>query len=125
MAGTGHTREVPLDVITQVTLDGSGNGTAAPVGPALPREIWVPTTITVSTTQNPAQVINDAQCIVYQGWGTNVNRKLDDTFEGSTGDIMGPKGIELWPGNTLIAQWLNGDAGATAEMRVQGTRKLP
>lgn len=117
--------EFPLDEFASVTLDGSGNGTPAPLGPAYPREVWIPTTITVGTSQNPLSVVNDASCVVYQGWGVNQAVALGSTLTGSTGDSMGLSGIELHAGKSIIAVWTTGDAGAVATIRVQGTRRVP
>jgi len=81
---------------------------------------WQPTSIGVSATTN----VSEAQCRVYLGLNANAGALLGSTSTGSTGDST-DCAQTVWPGQSLIAVWTGGDAGATATISVFGTRTVP
>lgn len=109
-----------LDVSASVVLDANGNGIAQ-VGPRIVREHWNPTNVAVSATS----FTKDAQCNVYLGTTITAAQLVLSTTTGSSGDSSGASGIDMQPGQLLIAQWKGGDVGATATLHVNGTRLRP
>lgn len=109
-----------LDVSSSVTLDANGNGTVS-LGPSVVREHWQPTNVAVSATS----AVLDAQCNVYLGTTPTAGQLVLTTTTGSSGDSSGASGIDMQPGQLLIAQWKGGDVGATATLHVNGTRSRP
>jgi len=111
--------QLSLSADASVVLNASGNGTAA-CGPALPGTSWQPTSIAVSVSTNNSE----AQCNVYLGLNAAAGSLLGATSTGSTGDSTDCSQT-VWPGQSLIAVWTGGDAGATATMSVFGTKTVP
>jgi hypothetical protein len=112
--------DLDLDVYASVVLDASGNGIAS-VGPAIVREHWNPTNIAVSATT----AVIEAQCNVYLGTSPTASQLVLTTTTGSSGDSSGASGIDMQPGQLLMARWRGGDVGATATIHVNGTRSRP
>lgn len=112
--------DLVLDVSASVTLDVNGNGTVS-VGPSIVREHWQPTNIAVSATSAAIE----AQCNVYLGTTPSASQLVLTTTTGSSGDSSGASGIDMQPGQLLIAQWKGGDVGAIATLHVNGTRSRP
>jgi hypothetical protein len=112
--------DLVLDVSASVVLDGNGNGICS-VGPQIVREHWNPTNVAVSATS----FVKDAQCNVYLGTTPTAGQLVLSTTTGSSGDSSGASGIDMQPGQLLIAQWKGGDVGATATLHVNGTRLRP
>lgn len=108
---------IQLQQSSFVQLDGSGNGRVA-IGPAVVRERWAPTQVTVSVSSTVLQ----ATCALYLGIGAVPGRLLGESSTGSSGDTYGFGGFEMQPGQNLIAVWTGGDAGATATIAVYGER---
>ena len=112
--------DLDLDVYASVVLDASGNGIAQ-LGPSIVREHWNPTNVAVSATT----AVIDAQCNVYLGTSAIASQLVLSTATGSSGDSSGASGIDMQPGQLLIAKWIGGDVGATATLHVNGTRSRP
>lgn len=112
--------DLDLDVFASVVLDASGNGVTS-IGPRIVREHWNPTNVAVSATT----AIKDAKCDVYLGSSPIAAQLVLTTATGSSGDSSGASGIDMQPGQLLIAKWTGGDVNATATMHVNGTRTRP
>lgn len=112
--------DLVLDVEASVTLDVNGNGMVS-VGPEIVREHWQPTNVAVRASS----YIKDAQCYVYLGTSPTAGQTVLTTTTGSSGDSSGASGIDMQPGQLLIAQWIGGDVNATATLHVIGTRSRP
>lgn len=112
--------DLDLDVFASVVLDASGNGIAF-VGPTIVREHWNPTNVAVSATT----AVKDAKCDVYLGTNPIAAQLVLSTATGSSGDSSGASGIDMQPGQLLLAKWTGGDVGATATIHVNGTRTRP
>jgi len=104
--------------LAQVTLDGSGNGTAI-LGPQRVREHWQPTSASVSVATNTLE----AQCSVFMGATANASTLLGQTATGSTGDTCGFAGgnQDMQTGMVITAIWKGGDPGSVATVVVNGT----
>lgn len=103
-----------------VVLNGSGNGTAK-VGPLSSRERWTPAVISVSATTNT----KEASCSIYVGASATDPYFIDASFSGSSGDSTdrgAAKTVRV--GQYVWAVWTGGDAGATATVRVNGTKEI-
>ncbi len=111
--------DVPLSETQQITLDGTGTGTAR-LGPAFGQS-WSPSTVSVKAST----AILEAQCRIYLGSDTSDVNFVDGTLSGSTGDstdrITGPFRLP----NYIFAVWTGGDAGAVATLSVLGSRDIP
>lgn len=101
-----------------VVLDGSGNGRIS-LGPSVVRESWTPTSAVVAVSTTTLE----ARCDLYLGVGGNPARLLASSRTGSSGDTCGFGGFTLMPGQSVVAVWTGGDAGATATLNVYGTRQ--
>jgi hypothetical protein len=109
-------------VTANVTLNGSGNGTAK-IGPISSREVWHPANVHVSA--NIGQVTKEAQCIVYIGQTVGANNFRDGTLSGSSGDTTDAvKNDELQQGEYIFAVWSGGDANVQATMVVTGEKDI-
>jgi hypothetical protein len=125
----------------QVTLNGSGNGTARWTpgaagspgsGVGIPRTSGYSVSVTgvavsVGIATGNTKIINEAQCSVFISYGVQSATALD--FQGQTGtgshgdtDSMSQT---LRPGDWITAVWSGGDAGAVATMRILGTVNPP
>jgi hypothetical protein len=112
-------RQLPLNVSAQVTLDGSGNGTAS-IGPLSPGEIWAAgngAAVRVATNTD------EAICTVYSGAAATAGYFRDATTWGSTGDSTA-KLSEVRVGGQVFAVWTGGDAGQVATLTVTGVRTV-
>lgn len=103
-----------------IKLDGSGNGTAK-VGPLSAREVWHPENVHVQvSTAN-----NEATCTIFVGDSASQRNFRDATFTGSSGDSSDKVGADdVKSGSYVWAQWVGGDAGASASLRVTGTKDV-
>lgn len=116
-----------LNQAESVVLDGSGNGTIK-MRPDGSHEYWLPTIVSVSAP-NPAggPPTNEARCDLYAGPKAASQYFVDGTVSGSSGDntdrfagyVIGRHADPF-----VIAVWTGGDPGATAVLRVQGTKEL-
>lgn len=112
--------EAPLYQSVQVTLNGSGNGTAK-IGPLSAREIWHPANVHVSVATN----VSEATCSVYAGVDATAPNFRDATFSGSTGDSTDKVGADVVKcGQYIFAVWIGGDANQVATMTVTGIRDI-
>jgi hypothetical protein len=102
--------------------NGLGSGIAS-IGPQAVRQYWQVSSISVGTGEAPTAIANDAQCSVYLGTTPSVSsgQLIGTTRTGSSGDSLSGGAQPIKPGYLLIAQWLNGDPGATATMHILGT----
>jgi hypothetical protein len=109
-------RSIPLEANATIQLDGSGNGTATIVPPVV--EQWHVETLSVTTST----AVKVPTCRTYLGQGTNASDFVDGTYNGSqnVSDALANRPIP--PGMKILAQWLNGDAGALATVTVRGTK---
>lgn len=106
---------LPLNVSTQITLNGSGNGTSNPIGPTAQGEQWIVQIISLQCSTN----VNESIGSVYLS-----GNLIGTTTWGSTGDSDTGITLILNTGQTLTATWTGGDSGATATMAVMGTRTV-
>lgn len=118
-------RTLPLSASANVTLNGSGNGTAQ-AGPKYAGETWYPATVSVSTEQAPGTITNEAECRVYCGALAIQPNYVDGSLSGSTGDsTTNVTGQTIRQGSYVQAVWSGGDPGAVAVLNIQGTRNVP
>lgn len=104
-----------VDTFVNVTLNGSGNGTAS-IGPQRVREWWTNIVVAVSVATSN----NEAQCSLYVGSTVQSSTFMGTTPNGSHGAVATlpnpiPAGYQIW------CVWSNGDANAQATMHVRGT----
>jgi hypothetical protein len=109
----------PLNTFAQVTLDGSGNGTAK-IGPTRVREIWFPTIISVVVSSNTAEPV----CKIFAGPTATQNNFTDGTFTGSQDSTDSIQGTQLNVGDFVFAVWTGGDVGAIATVGVTGEYQI-
>jgi hypothetical protein len=100
----------------QVTLDGSGNGQAF-LGPSRVREHWQLAGVSVKV----ATSVKEATCDVYLGTAASPTQFLSHTDFGSSGRTCALGGLDIQPGQSIIAVWEGGDANATATLVFNGT----
>ncbi len=107
----------------QVTLDGSGSGTAQ-LGPSGHGITWTLGTISVKTAQTvPA---GTCQCSIYVGDDTSPVNFLDGTFSGDTGDSSdAAAGQQIRLGKYVLAVWSAGVPGDVATLTLTGTMEIP
>lgn len=116
-------RSFPLNVSASAVLNGSGAGTVS-LGPALPRELWRPSSASVVCSATVST--GTCQASIYAGPQAQQPWFRDATFSGDTGDTTDAvKADELRPGSYVWAVFSGGVAGATATLTVQGTREVP
>lgn len=116
-------RTLTLSVTAEVTLNGSGNGTAQ-AGPTSPGEIWYPAVVSVGTQETT--VTSEAQCKIFAGPAPAQPNYVDGTLSGSTGDsTTNIAGRVLRAGQYVFGTWAGGDAGAVAFLNISGTRTVP
>jgi hypothetical protein len=113
------TQTVQLNDSVPIVLDGSGNGTAK-IGPTSHGSAWSPATISVKVSS----AVKEAQCRIYQGDAPTDRNFIDATLSGSTGDSTDRATGPITMPNAIFAVWTGGDAGATATLRVIGTRDI-
>jgi len=112
-------RDLPLNASAQVTLDGSGNGTAS-VGPTAQGEVWHAGFVAgVHASSNT----NEATCRLYCGGGVSPQYYVGGTTFGSTGDSSSDT-PQMQVGQQVFAVWTNGDPGAIAYLSINGTRSV-
>lgn len=115
-------RTLALTRPVTVTLDGSGNGTAA-IGPTSPGEIWYPESVRISSTGNPPAGL--ATCTIYCGSSPIPVAFVDATYNvlGAASSLI--SGQKLHPGQQVFAVWSGANAGASATLIVSGRRQVP
>ncbi len=115
---------VSLNQSAVVTLSATGAGTAQ-IGPRSARETWLPTVVSVKTSQAPGTIVAEASCKTYCGPDTSDSNFVDGTLSGSTGDSSGNvAGQEVDCGEYVWAVWAGGDANVQARLNVQGTKTI-
>jgi hypothetical protein len=113
------TQTVPLNESVPIVLDGSGNGMAR-LGPVSHGEAWNPATTSVKVSTNTLE----AQCRIYQGDSPTDRNFIDGTLSGSTGDSTDRAEGPIRMPNAVFAVWTGGDAGATATLRIIGSKDI-
>lgn len=108
---------------TQVTLNGSGAGTAS-LGPSGHGVTWTLGTVSVRTGQ--AVSTGTCQCLIYVGDRASAENFLDGTFSGDTGDSTNAaSGTQILIGKKVFAVWSGGVPGDIATLTVTGTMAVP
>ena len=108
---------------TQITLDGSGAGTAS-LGPTGHGITWTLGTISVKTAQTVST--GTCECSIYVGDDTSAVNFLDGTFSGDTGDSSdAASGQQIRLGKRVFAVWSAGVAGDVATLTITGTMVIP
>jgi len=108
-------RTLPLNKSVTGTLDGSGDGSSAPLGPSAAGETWSVTIISVKCSSN----VSESVCNVYLDGAL-----IGGTSWGSTGDSDTGISLVMAVGQALTAQWTGGDSGATGTLTAIGTRTV-
>jgi hypothetical protein len=112
---------VSLRESANITLDGSGNGTAR-VGPLSSREKWHPANVHVKANSNP---VNESACDIFMGNDTSQSNFRDGTFSGSSGDQTDALNADVVNSGFYIwGVWSGGDAGVQATLTVTGTKEV-
>jgi hypothetical protein len=106
----------PLDRSISVALDGTGSGIAT-LGPRRVREHWQLAGASVSVGTNT----KEATCDIYIGTTPTSSQFVSNTDSGSTGATCALGGLDIQPGQLVIAKWSGGDANASATLNVTGT----
>jgi hypothetical protein len=113
----------PFSLSASVTLDGTGAGTAQ-LGPSITNEQWQPAQVSVNCSANVTT--GACQANVFCGSHVGQDTYKDGTFSGDSGDSTDAvSGEILWPGQYVFVVWSAGVPGATATMRVTGSRVVP
>lgn len=113
------TRQLPIDLSTNITLDGSGNGTAR-IGPQLPREVWNLDTASITIPAGGFPI-----CKVYVGPQPTDAYIVDTSYLGA-GDSTGRvSGRPLRNGEFVWAVWTAAVANSLATLRVLGSKTVP
>lgn len=109
----------PINESANVTLNGSGNGTAS-LGPVT-GERWqlASAAIRTNTSSNPAAAV--PECRIYIGGAAIDSFFIDGTFTGSLNSTNAVSGIPVGNGQRIFAVWANGDPGSVATLSVIGT----
>lgn len=107
----------PFSLGVDITLDGSGAGTAR-LGPTFGPPLWHVTAISVRTSQ--PGIGNIPQCSVYRNT-IDTNGFIDGTYDGSMNST--DVNFDLAQGGQVIAVWSGGNAGNIASLVVHGTRE--
>jgi hypothetical protein len=117
-------RTLNLLVVANVTLDGSGNGTAQ-AGPSHTNEIWYPTSVSITCSGSLTGITGISTCFLYNGAYANQVTFVDSTYNvlGASSSLI--SGQSLYPGQQVFAVWTNGPALAQATMVISGTRTVP
>ncbi|HLK00464.1 MAG TPA: hypothetical protein VKU39_11225 [Streptosporangiaceae bacterium] len=107
----------------QVTLDGTGAGTAR-LGPTGHGITWTLGTISVHTAQTVST--GTCQCQIYAGDDASPVNFLDGTFSGDTGDSTDAgNGMQIRLGKYVFAVWSAGVPGDIATLSITGTMEVP
>jgi hypothetical protein len=103
--------------------NGMSVAAVASIGPQVVKQYWSVESVSVGTNQAPGSIVNDANLQLFLGTTPNVGsgQLIGTSRTGSSGDSIPGGGQLLKPGYLLIAQWVAGDPGVTAVMRVLGT----
>lgn len=104
--------DFPLQQFYSLTLDSNGEGEVIGVGPSRFNESWIVTLISVNTT-------SDCTFSVHRGNDTAPTSQIDATVNGNL-DTSNTS-ITLQASETVSFKWMNGTAGSTGTVRVEGT----
>jgi len=108
---------------TQITLDGTGSGTAT-LGPSGHGITWTLATVSVKTAQTVST--GTCQCQIFAGDDTSPVNFVDGTFSGDTGDsTSAAAGTQIRLGKTVSAVWSGGVPGDIATLTLTGTMEIP
>lgn len=109
-----------------ITLDGTGSGTAqiTPPGPRNGGLTWTVTGVSVSTATNVLEAT--ASAFLSLGIKTNApNDFVGNTSKASSGDTCAVPGVQIRPGDWITVVWINGDPGTQATMVINGIVNPP
>lgn len=116
------TAQVPLSDFVQITLDGSGGGTAR-LGPRAHGQVWKPTVASIKMAgPTPAGL---ATCFVYAGGYVGDANFVDSTYDVNNDSTDRVTGQALALGQYVFAVWSGGNPGALATLTVNGTKEIP
>lgn len=113
--------EVNLSEFTQITLDGSGNGTAQ-VGPRGHGVTWKPAVASIKMTGGTPSGV--ATCFVYAGGSATDSNFVDSTYDVQNDSTDRVGGQQLVRGQYVWAVWSGGNPGAIATLAVNGTQVI-
>jgi hypothetical protein len=107
----------PNGTATLVTFPASGKITAQ-VGPQGVGEVW---SLDQCSVQTSVGQLDTSQCTIYCGPAAVAAYQTAPAFSGGASQL-GLGGITLSVGEFVFAVWTGGTSGATAQLRVTGTR---
>ena len=108
---------------TQVTLNGSGAGTAR-LGPTGHGVVWTLGNISVKTVQAVSTGV--CECNTYVGDDASQTNFVQGTFSGDTGDSTdAASGVQVRLGKYVWAVWSGGVPGDIATLTITGTMEIP
>lgn len=114
-------RTQPFTRTVTITLDGSGNGTAA-LGPSIANEIWSPASCYIAASGGVPTGSTPATCTIFGPQGNQVDATYQVT--GAASSMIAGQLIQ--PGQQVSAVFANcNPAPATATLTVSGTRTVP
>lgn len=99
-------------------LYGGNVGGQIRLGPLIPRVLWTPGSIIISTPSN-----NLPQFFLYRN-GTAQANLIGASINGNS-DQVPFVGTPLSAGEFLVGQWVGGDPGVQATMVVTGSKRVP
>jgi hypothetical protein len=108
------TRRVPLNTFGSVVLDGSGNGIVT-LGPRIGQR-WNVLTAAVSIPN----AVKIPQANIYIGGSASPGNLVDGTFTGNLDSTSKTANYQIPQQESIIAQWIGGDPGATATLSITG-----
>jgi hypothetical protein len=119
----GNHATVDLGIYGQAapqTFPASGNLTLT-VGPSGVGESWAPDQCYISTSLGAE---DGSTCLVYAGPAAIPAYAVTSTPAQGGGAQFGLGGLTLTPGDLVTASWTGGTAGATANLKVTGSRTV-
>jgi hypothetical protein len=108
------------DGMAPLATFGAGGGAEALAGPSAFGESWSLDQCFLSTSVGP---LDAAECLVYVGPGVAAQYAVTGSLSGG-GSQFGMGGVGLTQGWFVWAVWSGGTEGATASLRVTGTKTV-
>lgn len=102
-----------------ITLDGSGNGSVR-IGPQYADQIWHISNIATLVSSSALE----ATFNVYQGRSAGSGNFKGGSLTASN-DSSDFSNVVIYHGDTIFAQWVGGDPGATATIVISGEMETP
>lgn len=118
--GAVMSRTQPFTRTVPITLDGSGNGTAA-IGPTIANEVWSPDSVYITASGGIPTGATPATCTIFGPLGNQVDATYQVT--GAASSMIA--GQQIQPGQQVSAVFANCNPGAAATLTVSGTRTVP